>query len=53
MAERTIRLTDQEIHRIEAIVLDRDKENAPLFFKDVINEKLRVTEAHACGPKAV
>ena len=53
MAERTIRLTDQEIQRIEAIVLDRDKEDALRFLKDVIREKLRVSEGHACGPKSV
>ena len=53
MAERAIQLTEQEIQRVEAILLDRDKDEALKFLKDVIKEKLRVTTARACGPKSV
>ncbi|MGQ9654441.1 MAG: hypothetical protein ACUVXD_10285 [Thermodesulfobacteriota bacterium] len=53
MTEKTIRLTGEEIQRIEAILLDRDKEEALRFLKDVIKERLKVTEGHACGPKPV
>ena len=53
MAERTISLTDQESQRVEAILLDRDKEEALKFLKEVIKEKLKTTQGRACGPKAV
>jgi hypothetical protein len=53
MAERAIKLDEQEIQRMEAILLDRDKEEALRFLKDVINGKLRVTATRACGPKPV
>ena len=36
MAERAIQLTEQEIQRVEAILLDRDKDEALKFLKDVI-----------------
>ncbi len=51
MAERAIRLTEQEIQRVEAISLDRDKDEGLRFLKDVIKEKLRVTTTRAYGPK--
>ena len=51
MAERAIQLTEQEIQRVEAILLDRDKDEGLRFLKDVIKEKLRVTTTRACGPK--
>ena len=53
MAERAIQLTEQEIQRMEAILLDRDEEEALRFLKDVIKEKLRVTVTRACGPKSI
>ena len=53
MAERAIQLTEQEIQRVEAILLDRDKDEALRFLKDVIKEKLRVATTRACGPKPV
>jgi len=53
MAERAIQLTEQEIQRMEAILLDRDEEEALRFLKDVIKEKLRVTATRACGPKSI
>lgn len=53
MAERAIQLTEEEIQRMEAILLDRDEEEALRFLKDVIKEKLRVTGTRACGPKPV
>jgi hypothetical protein len=53
MAERTISLTDQENQRMETILLDRDKEEALKFLKEVIKEKLKAPQSRACGPKAV
>jgi len=53
MPERAIHLTEQEIQRIEAILLDRDKDEALRFLKEVIKEKLRVSASVACGPKSV
>jgi hypothetical protein len=53
MTERTISLTEQESQRVDAILLDRDKEEALKFLKEVIKEKLKTTQSRACGPKAV
>jgi len=53
LSERVIRLTEQELQRIDAILLDRDKEDALRFLRDVIKEKLKVTPSHACGPTPV
>ncbi len=53
MAEHVIRLTDQEVQMIQAIILDRDKEAALRFLVDVIKEKLKGPTSHACGPTSV
>ncbi len=53
MRGRTIQLTEQEVQRIEAILLDRDRDEALRFLKDVVKEKLRLISSHACGPKPV
>ncbi len=53
MPNRMIELSDQEVQRIEAILLDRDRDEALRFLNDVIKKKLHVTSSHACGPKPV
>ncbi len=53
MPDHMIQLSEQEAQRIEAILLDRDKEGALQVLKEVIKEKLRSTTSHACGPKPV
>ena len=53
MSERFVSLTDQEIQRIEAIITDRDKEEALKFLREMVRKKLRSREGHACGPKPI
>lgn len=53
MSEHFVSLTDQEIQRIEPIIMDRDKEEALKFLKEVGRKKLRLREGHACGPKPI
>ena len=53
MPEHVIQLTEQEVQRVEAILLDRDRDEALRFLKDVVKEKLRLISSHACGPKRV
>jgi hypothetical protein len=53
MTEHIINLTEQENQRMEMILLDRDKEEALKFLREVIKEKLKTTKSRACGPVAV
>jgi len=53
MAEHVIKLTDQEVQKIQAIILDRDKEEAFRFLVDVIKEKLKAPTSRPCGPTPV
>ena len=53
MAEHVIRLTDQEVQEIQAIIVDRDKEEAFRFLVDVIKERLKIPTSRACGPVKV
>jgi hypothetical protein len=53
MTEHIISLTEQENQRMEMILLDRDKEEALKFLREVIKEKLKMTKSRACGPVAV
>ena len=53
MAEHVIRLTDQEVQEIQAIIVDRDKEEALRFLVDVIKERLKTPTSRACGPVKV
>jgi len=41
MAKQVIELTDQEVMRVESILMDADKEDALKFLKEVIKPKLR------------
>jgi len=53
MAEHIISLTEQENQRMELILLDRDKEEALKFLREVIKKKLKTTKSRPCGPVAV
>jgi len=53
MTEHIISLTEQENQRMELILLDRDKEEALKFLREVIKEKLKTPKSRACGPVAV
>jgi hypothetical protein len=53
MAEHIVSLTEQENQRMEMILLDRDKEEALKFLREVIKERLKTTKSRPCGPVAV
>jgi|GEM_PF-2301875 hypothetical protein len=44
MEKRTLRLTEKEIQQIEAILLDRDREEALRFLEEVIAPQLEAGE---------
>ena len=51
MANAVINFSDQEQQQIEAIVIDKDGEEA-LNFLGTLVHKFKSREGHACGPKA-
>jgi hypothetical protein len=51
MAEKVIAFSDQEQMTIEAIVIDRDGEEALRLLGDFVG-KFKAHASHACGPKA-
>ena len=51
MAEKTIVFSDQEQMQIEAIVIDKDGEDALRYLVD-LEDRLKAHSGHACGPKA-
>ena len=51
MAEKTIVFSDQEQMQIEAIVIDKDGEEALRYLVD-LGDRLKAHSGHACGPKA-
>ena len=51
MAEKTIVFSDQEQMQIEAIVIDKDGEEALRYLVD-LEDRLKAHPGHACGPKA-
>jgi len=51
MADKTIVFSDQEQRQIEAIVIDKDGEEALRFLAD-LSARLSPHFGHACGPKA-
>jgi hypothetical protein len=53
MPDLIIRFTEQEIQRIEAILLDKDKNEALRFVEEVLKGKLKRTPTTACGPSPV
>lgn len=51
MADKTIVFSDQEQMNIEAIVIDKDGEEALRFLAELV-DRLTPHLGHACGPKA-
>jgi hypothetical protein len=51
MAEKTIVFSDQEQMQAEAIVIDKDGEEALRYLANLL-ERLKGHPGHACGPKA-
>ncbi len=51
MAEKTIVFSDQEQMKIEAIVIDKDGEEALRYLAALV-DRLSPHYGHACGPKA-
>jgi len=52
MAEVNIPLSDQEQQKVEAIVIDKDKDEALKYLADLLG-KIKGQPGHACGPKVV
>ncbi len=50
---KTMILEDTEVQRVQAIVLDKDRDEALRFLTDVVWERLKEKPGHACGPKPV
>ncbi len=51
MAQKVISFTDQEQMQIEAMVIDKDGEEALRFLASLL-DRLKTHYGHACGPKA-
>ena len=51
MADKTIVFSDQEQMKIEAIIIDKDGEEALRYLADLV-DRLKPSYGHACGPKA-
>jgi hypothetical protein len=51
MAEKVIIFSDQEQQKIEAIVIDKDGEEALQYLVSLL-ATFKAGESHACGPKA-
>ena len=50
MADKQIAFSAAEQQQIEAIVIDKDKEEAIKFLANLV-QRFKGTEGHACGPK--
>jgi hypothetical protein len=51
MAEMIVTFSDQEQQQVEAMVIDKDGEEALKYLGDLVH-KFKSQEGHACGPKA-
>ncbi len=51
MAEKTLVFSDQEQMKIEALVIDKDGEEALRYLAELV-DRLNPHYGHACGPKA-
>ncbi|MGD0828892.1 MAG: hypothetical protein ABSA09_12550 [Desulfobaccales bacterium] len=51
MADKIISFSDQEQMKLEAIVIDKDGEEALLYLAQLV-DRLNPHYGHACGPKA-
>jgi hypothetical protein len=49
MADKLVAITDVEEQQIEAIVIDKDKEEALRFLAQLV-ERLKGHAGHVCGP---
>jgi hypothetical protein len=47
----SISLTEKELMQLEAIVLDRDQDEALRFVREVIKVKTDAAQQKICGPK--
>jgi hypothetical protein len=52
MADVTITFSDQDQQSIEAIIIDKDQDEALRYMTELLN-KIKGTPGHACGPKVV
>lgn len=52
MAKVTVTFTDTEQQRIEAILIDKDQDEALKYVADLL-DKIKQHPGHACGPKVV
>lgn len=52
MAEIKVPFTDQEQQKVEAIVIDKDKDDALNYLIHLL-DKIKGQPGHACGPKVV
>lgn len=51
MADKTIIFSDQEQMQVEAIVIDKDREEALRYLAGLL-DRIKGHPGHACGPKA-
>ena len=51
MADKQIAFSAAEQQQIEAIVIDKDKEEALKFLANLVARFKGGSESHACGPK--
>ena len=51
MADKQIAFSDAEQQQIEAIVIDKDKEEALKFLAFMVQRFKGSSESHVCGPK--
>jgi hypothetical protein len=52
MAKVTITFSDVDQQRIEALVIDKDQDEALKYLSDLL-DKVKEHPGHACGPKVV
>lgn len=50
VGEKTITLSQEEVQQVQAIIVDRDGEEALKFLIDVIRPRTAERESHAYGP---
>jgi len=53
MEVKTLTIDDNEMQRLRAIIMDKDREEALAFLTDVIWDRIKEKDSKACGPKAV
>jgi len=52
MANVTITFSDQDQQKIEAIIIDKDQDEALRYMADLL-DKIKGHPGHACGPRVV